>query len=139
MKAIDLDAVFKGIVAKFNASSQLKAAVSGLYAYQPPAQAVFPHIVFTVQGNTPWDTFGDGPAGEGIIIQFSVFSKKFPDVAEVNNIVKLLTGAYDEANLSISGYYTLRMQRQGAIYPIGHPVEGIFHAPVRYRLTIQKA
>lgn len=138
MRAIDLKEIFKGIMDKFNNSASLKAAVSGMYAYQPPANVAFPYIVFTIQGNIPWDTMSNGPSGEGLIVQFSVFSKKFPDIGECLNIVKLLTEAYDEAALTISGYVTMRMQRQGGVYPIGHPTDGLFHAPVRYRLTVQK-
>lgn len=138
MKAIDLAEIFKAVVAKFNASTSLKNSVSGLYAYQAPNNAAFPYIILTVQGNQPWDTFGSGPAGEGLILQFSVFSKKFPDLGECMNIVKLLTEAYDEAELAITGYAHLRLERMGGIFPIGHPTEGVFHAPIRYRLTVQK-
>lgn len=138
MRAIDLKEVFKGIVAKFNASTSLKNSVSGLYAYQAPANAAFPYIIVTMQGNIPWDTMGDGPSGEGIVIQFSIFSNKFPDAGEAMNILKLLTEAYDEAVLSMSGYTSLRMERHGGVYLIGQPTDGIFHAPVRYTLTVQK-
>ncbi|MEM4227500.1 MAG: DUF3168 domain-containing protein [Candidatus Caldarchaeum sp.] len=138
MRAIDLKEVFKGIVAKFNASTDLKNSVSGLYAYQAPANATFPYIILTMQGNIPWDTMGEGPSGEGILVQFSIFSNKFPDAGEAMNILKLLTGAYDEAVISMSGYTSLRMKRQGGTYLIGQPMDGLFHAPVRYVLTVQK-
>lgn len=139
MRAIDLKEIFKGIIAKFNASPALKGSVSGMYAYQAPANAAFPYIILTTQGNIPWDTLSEGPSGEGVLLQFSVFSKKFPDAGEAMNIVKLLTEAYDEANIAISGYVTLRMKRQGGAYLIGHPTEGLFHCPVRYTLTVQKS
>lgn len=137
MGMLRLDDVFKAIMDKFNASSVLKGMVTGMYAYQAPAGVAFPYIIFTIQGDTPWDTMGTVTYGERLIVQFSVFSKAFPDVTECLNIVKELTSAYDEAELSLSQYYCLRLARQGSVMPIGHPTEGLFHAPVRYVLTVQ--
>ncbi len=44
--------LFEGIYSKFEADTNLAAAVTALYNTEAPANAVFPYIVFSLISNT---------------------------------------------------------------------------------------
>lgn len=139
-KSINALEIYKGVRDTFLGSPSLSGAVSGMSFMQPPENASYPLIVFRHISNRPWDSLKGGgysrAAGEEIILQFSILSQKYPDASEALDILKKLTGVYDESNISISGYTTQRMERVGYEI-IEQPEAAMIHIAVRYRLIVQ--
>lgn len=143
MKSVNAEAILRGIYALYDADATLKAKLNftaqfpGFYMIQPKQNAPMPFVVVSVLSVEPWDCLGE-PTGEFFTYQLSVFSNKFPDPREALDIVKELTRVYDEANVVITGYGTVRNERLGSVILAPQPEKNIIHAPLRYRLFLER-
>ncbi|KKM88787.1 hypothetical protein LCGC14_1255340, partial [marine sediment metagenome] len=81
--------LFEGIYSKFEADTNLAAAVTALYNTEAPANAVFPYIVFSLISNTI--DLDSSQNWEDYLLQFNIFDDD-PSSGDICDIYELLKG-----------------------------------------------
>ena len=137
---MDIDALSTGIYNVFLANSDLKTALGGnserrLYDGEAPQNPTSPYAVFQyIAGDAPL-TFTS--IAEVMTWQFSIFheSEDPLDTATIDDVVKKLTAAYDDATLTVSGYTSIAVTR-GASYAVP-PIDNTQQFVINYEVIIE--
>ncbi len=134
---IDLKDIYKALRDELLADGDLMSVITGVHTMQAPARAAFPYVLLRHVAADQWETFRSGATGESVIMQCSVLSQAFPDVAEVIDIIKRLTNVLDEAELAFGGYRHMRCERL-SVEILEQPQDKLYHGVVRYRITVER-
>ena len=107
-----MDALLAAIYSKLTGSA-LSSDVGGrVYLDEAPAGCEFPYIVFFIVSGVPDNVFNK--YGESVMIQFSLFSDS-AGAAEITDMFNDLTAIYDDAQLTVTGYSMIIMERQNLV------------------------
>lgn len=115
--ALDIEAIENGIFALMVGDADLLAILGGasekrLYPEEAPEDPTSPYVVYTQITGIPDPTFTSD--GEILQYQFSVFNKAIElplNRDTINEVVKKLTAAYDDATLTITGHTSVGVTR----------------------------
>ena len=136
-----MDALLAAIYGKISGSA-LSADVGGrVYLDEAPAGCEYPYIVFFIVSGVPDNVFNK--YGESVTIQFSLFSDS-AGAAEITDMFNDLTALYDDAQLTVTGYSMIIMERQNLVTMVEEieTTEGkqaVKHWAVDYEAIIQKS
>ena len=140
MAEMDIKAIRDAIYAHFVANSDLKTALGGdtarrMYSEQAPPNPDSPYCVYQYIAGSPDPTFTSD--GEIASFQFSIFheSEDPLDTATIDDVVKKLTAAYDDATLTVSGYTSIAVTR-GASYAVP-PIDNTQQFVINYEVIIE--
>jgi len=136
-----MDALLAAIYGKISGSA-LSSDVGGrVYLDEAPAGCEFPYVVFFIVSGVPDNVFNK--YGESVTIQFSLFSDS-AGAAEITDMFNDLTAIYDDAQLTVTGYNMIIMERQNLVTMVEEieTTEGkqaVKHWAVDYEAIIQKS
>lgn len=107
-----MDALLTAIYSKLTGSA-LSSDVGGrIYLDEAPPGCEFPYIVFFIVSGVPDNAFNK--SGESVTIQYSMFSAS-SGAAEITDMFNDLTALYDDAQLTVTGYSMIIMERQNLV------------------------
>ena len=127
-----MQVLFVGIYSKYNGSTALKAAITGLYLSEAIQTAVYPYGVYNLISDVPSWTFDAGM--EGYVIQFNLYSDNSSSTA-VNTAFTALTGLFDDSEITVSGYTHIFMKREISLLT---RESDVWNYMVQYRIKNQK-
>ena len=136
-----MDALLTAIYSKLTGSA-LSSDVGGrIYLDEAPPGCEFPYIVFFIVSGVPDNAFNK--SGESVTIQYSMFSAS-SGAAEITDMFNDLTALYDDAQLTVTGYSMIIMERQNLVTMVEEieTTEGkqaVNHWAVDYEAIIQKS
>lgn len=136
-----MDALLAAIYGKISGSA-LSADVGGrVYLDEAPAGCEFPYVVFFIVSGVPDNVFTK--YGESVLIQISLFSAS-AGATEITTMFNHLTALYDDAQLTVTGYNMIVMERQNLMTTVEEieTPEGkqtVKHWTVDYEAVIQKS
>ena len=136
-----MDALLAAIYGKISGSA-LSSDVGGrVYLDEAPAGCEFPYVVFFIVSGVPDNVFNK--YGESVTIQFSLFSDS-AGAAEITDMFNDLTAIYDDAQLTVTGYNMIVMERQNLITMVdlvetADGTQTVKHWAVDYEAVIQKS
>ena len=130
--------IAQGITQHFNASANLKDALTGgLYFQQAPQDATFPYAVFYLIGISHEELMGAADNNiTDVEIQFNIFEDSQDGGSSIVSAAEILDAAFHWSEIYIEGYNRVKMQRQ-ALLPLSY-VDEIWMIPITYELSIQK-
>ena len=103
-----MDALIAAIQDRWQSNPALFSALTGgMHLAQEPAEKTQPYCVVTVS-ETPWWTFDNN--FESYVVNFFLYSREEGPSVLLNIYAKLKV-AYDEADLSVTGYHVIRFWR----------------------------
>ncbi len=137
---MDIKAIRDGIYALFVANSDLKTALGGdsarrMYPEEAPQNPDSPYCVYQYITGVPDPTFTSD--GEITDWQFSVFNKTDDplNTATIDDVIKKLMAAYDDATLTITGSTSIAVTRGGSnVIPTVDDTQGFV---VNYQIMIE--
>lgn len=114
--ALDPEAIEDAIFAEMEADTDLVAVLGGtpgrMYPEEAPENPTSPYVVYTNITGIPDPTFTSD--GEIVSYQFSVFNKDVDEPLNrdtINDVIKKLTAAYDDATLTVTGHTSIAVTR----------------------------
>jgi hypothetical protein len=114
--ALDTEAIEDAIFAEFQGDADLLAALGGspgrFYPEEAPERPTSPYVIYTLITGFPDPTFTSD--GEVLAYQFTVFNKDIDEPLNrdtINDVIKKLTAAYDDATLAITGHTSIGVTR----------------------------
>lgn len=130
--------IFSAIKAKYDASTNLKAAMTGgLYLMEYPQQSEeldhYPYCVVVPVSSVAEYTFTE--MADNNLVQFSIWDNS-DSVSTISDVKELLVAAFDFAALTVTGYNHICMMRE---YTDLFREDEYWHCVITYRLEIQKA
>jgi len=136
-----MDALLTAIYGKISGSA-LSSDVGGrVYLDGVPAGCEFPYVVFFIVTGVPDNVFNK--YGEAVIVQFSLFSDS-TGAAEITDMFNDLTALYDDAQLTVTGYNMITMERQNLMTMVdeidtGDGTRAVKHWAVDYEAVIARS
>ena len=130
--------IFSAIKAKYDASTNLKAAMTGgLYLMEYPQQSEeldhYPYCVVVPVSSVAEYTFTE--KADNNLVQFSIWDNS-DSVSTISDVKELFVAAFDFAALTVTGYNHICMMRE---YTDLFREDEYWHCVITYRLEIQKA
>lgn len=130
--------ILSAIKAKYDASTNLKAAMTGgLYLMEYPQQSEeldhYPYCVVVPVSSVAEYTFTE--MADNNLVQFSIWDNS-DSVSTISDVKELLVAAFDFAALTVTGYNHICMMRE---YTDLFREDEYWHCVITYRLEIQKA
>lgn len=114
--ALDPEAIEDAIFAEMEGDTDLVAVLGGtpgrLYPEKAPEAPTSPYVVYTLITGIPDPTFTSD--GEILNYQFTIFNKAIAQPLNrdtINEVIKKLTAAYDDATLTITGHTSVGVTR----------------------------
>lgn len=114
--ALDMEAIEDAIFAEFQGDADLLAVLGGspgrFYPEEAPEAPTSPYVVYTLITGIPDPTFTSD--GEIMNYQFSVFNKQIDEPLNrdtINDVIKKLTTAFDDATLTITDHTSIAVTR----------------------------
>jgi len=135
---MSVNAIRKAIYEAFTDDdlSELYMNTSGrMYFYEAPEETDRPYCIFKLFDQNYDFTFDQDIEFEEVMIQFEYYSTTAEDCDD--GISYILT-MYDFADLDITGYTCLRMERQTVLHPERIEPEGEWVGIVSYSLLVQE-
>jgi hypothetical protein len=123
--------LFQAIYAQY-LSKPLASALTDLYNTEAPPEAIFPYGVFQLISDVAEGTYTEDM--ENCLVQFNLYSDK-SSCSDVCDHFELLKAAFDEVDLTITGYTPISMVREPSSLL---KVEDVWQYNVTYRIVIQK-
>jgi len=127
-----MQVLFTGIYSKYNGSTALKAAITGLYLSEAIQTAVYPYGVYHLISDVPSWTFDSDM--EGYIIQFNLYSENSSST-EVNTAFTALTNLFDDSEITVDGYTHIFMWREMSLLT---RESDVWNYMLQYRIMNQK-
>lgn len=136
--SLDLDALSTAIFDEFEGDADaLAALVGGFHAEEAPQDPSYPYGVFLYITGVPDPTFTSD--GEIATYQFSIYHKYSPRQSRnrtvINDAVKKLTAAFDDATLTITGHTSIGFTR-GVSNALPN-VDGIQSVVINYEFMVE--
>jgi len=146
-----MKALADAIVTAFNADSTLKTAVSytsdrpGFYYGLAPDDATAnsnEYVVFYIISNVHTETFTQYL--EDARVQFSMYSTQSSATGDgggnsIEDLRQALWDAFDEANLTVTGYSQVMLLRENTSGPFWFDTSENWQCTCDYRMIVQKA
>lgn len=114
--ALDPEAIEDAIFAEMEGDTDLVAVLGGtpgrMYPQEAPEDPTSPYVVYMQITGIPDPTFTSD--GEILNYQFSIFNKAIDGSLnrdDINDVIKKLTAAYDDATLTITGHTSVGVTR----------------------------
>lgn len=106
------------------------------YQVKAPQGSTVPYVCFGLLTESPIGTFADFEAIENLTYWVNCFSDK--SAADVAKKADGVMDALDNATLTVTGYSSMKCQREFIGAPIYDGETGIFMIPLRYRIWLDK-
>ena len=108
-----IDIIFKGIYDLYLTTNDFKTATNGRFYYaEAPQNTAFPYCVFNLVDSQFDRDFLDKQ--ETATVQFNIVDNG-DGLATVTDCESKMHTLFDDAILTLSGYYTISMDREGTI------------------------
>ena len=129
--------VAKGIMNHFKMADVYSTLEGRLYFQQAPQEVSFPYAVFYFNGASHEELMSSTSINNIIEcdIQFNIFDNSQDGGAKIADIAKDFDNAFHWAEINVSGYSYIKMQREN-IQPVIY-VDEIWQIVINYVLAIQ--
>lgn len=130
--------VAEAVMHKFETSQSLRSALDGnLFFQQAEQDQTGSYVVFTIEGVTQEEIMGTADDNiTDVELQFSIFTDVNDGGTEIASLTDLLIEAFDWAEINVTGYKYIKMQRE-SVLALGY-VDEMWQSVVNYSLGIQK-
>ena len=131
--------IAQAIIQHYNASTDLRDVLTGLYFQQAPQNATSPYAVFYITGISHDELMGVNYTNSIINaeIQFSIFENAQDGGSSLAIAADLLDNAFHWAEIYVDGSSGIKMQRQ-VILPVMY-IDEIWQVSITYELSFQKS
>ncbi len=131
--------VAKAITTYFKTSNAYSTVDGRLYFQQAPQDAIFPYAVFYFNGASHEELMSNTSINNIIEcdIQFNIFDNSQDGGARIADIAKDFDDAFHWAEINVSGYSYIKMQREN-IQPVLY-VDEIWQVTINYTLGMQQS
>jgi len=141
--SIDINALKIGIYDALNVPA-ITNLVTGIYHKKAPQDASYPYILYWIVTGSNKDTFTEWK--DEVLIQIDVYcqnkDKNENDVSGGQHcgvILKAVTTAMDEAEITAEGYSVFFCQRQGPPRDLYEDDTDTYHNVLEYRIEMEKS
>lgn len=107
------------------------------YQVKAPQGSTVPYVTFGLETNVPIGTFTDHEAIESLTYWVNCFSDK--SAADVAEIVDEVLVALDDVTLTVTGYTSMKCQREFMGTAIWDLETRIYMVPLRFRVWLDKS
>jgi len=129
-----MKALLQGIINELTGTT-LNTNIGGrFYLNEAPQNVAYPYVVYQIISEFPDEYFADTADLEEISITMDIFSEKASGV-ECNNLYENLKTAFDNCELTVSGYTHVSMTRVGAAL-IRDPSNNLWQYSVDYEVLL---
>jgi hypothetical protein len=113
------------------------ASTTGItYNTIAPQTASFPYVTFGLITERPLGEFGDFECIEDLTFYVNCFSSK--SIANVSEMADQVTDALDDKILTVSGYTSMKCNREYTGQPMYDTEQRIYQIPLRFRVWLDK-
>jgi hypothetical protein len=106
------------------------------YQVKAPQNSTLPYVTFGLNTEVPIGDFSDFETVENLTYWVNCFSSK--STADVNELSDEVMDALDNATLTVSGYTSLKCQREYIGSTIWDSETNVYQTPLRYRVWCGK-
>ena len=138
--ALDPEAIEDALFAEFQGDADLLAALGGspgrFYPEEAPESPSSPYAVYTLINGIPDPTFTSD--GEVLNYQFTIFNQDIDEPLNrdtINDVIKKLTAAFDDATLTITGHTSVAVTR--GVYGSLPTLENVQQWVANYEIMIE--